>query len=231
MPQLPIQAPLVTQNGNIHPVWADWFKHARVRIGGNIGLTNTELSAKFPVQSSDIADSSVTGSKIAAGVIDLTKLSSLVAQSLLPTGSFVPFGGTAAPSGYLMCDGSAVSRTTYSALYAVIGNAFGSGDGSTTFNVPDFRGRFLRGVDGTAGNDPDKSSRTAMNPGGNTGNNVGSVQGDQYASHAHSVLYSGTAAIGTGTTTAVGSGSSTTGASGGSETRPKNSYANFIIKT
>src|SRR5215469_16888224 len=56
-----------------------------------------------------------------------------------PTGSFIPFAGATAPSGWLMCDGSAVSRTTYSALYAVIGTAYGAGDGSTTFNLPDMQ--------------------------------------------------------------------------------------------
>lgn len=54
----------------------------------------------------------------------------------VPTGVFFPFGGTAAPSGYLLCDGSAVSRTTYAALFAVLGTAFGVGDGSTTFTLP-----------------------------------------------------------------------------------------------
>lgn len=61
------------------------------------------------------------------------------------TGMFLPYGGTTAPTGYLMCDGAAVSRTTYSALFAVLGTAYGTGDGSTTFNVPDFRGRFVLG--------------------------------------------------------------------------------------
>src|SRR5947209_3792877 len=59
----------------------------------------------------------------------------------VPTGSLLPFAGTAAPTGYLLCDGSAVSRTTEAALFAVIGTAYGKGDGSTTFNLPDMRGR------------------------------------------------------------------------------------------
>lgn len=56
-----------------------------------------------------------------------------------PIGAIFPFGGSSAPSGYLMCDGAAVSRTDYSALFAVIGTSFGAGDGSTTFNLPDLR--------------------------------------------------------------------------------------------
>ena len=61
------------------------------------------------------------------------------------------FAGATAPSGWLICDGSAISRTTYSTLYAVIGTTYGSGDGSTTFNLPDLRGRVAVGVgNGTA---------------------------------------------------------------------------------
>lgn len=78
--------------------------------------------------------------------------------------------------GYLECDGSAVSRTTYAQLFAKIATSHGQGDNSTTFNLPDYRGRFLRVVDGDASRDPDKAGRSAMATGGNTGNNVGSVQ-------------------------------------------------------
>lgn len=95
-----------------------------------------------------------------------------------PTGIVTPFAGTTAPPGFLLCNGQAVSRSEYAALYAVIGVTHGNGDGVTTFNVPDYRGRFLRGVDGGAGRDPDRASRTAMNGGGNTGDAVGSLQGD-----------------------------------------------------
>ena len=56
-------------------------------------------------------------------------------------GSIFPFAGSSIPSGYLLCDGSAISRTTYSELFSVIGDTFGPGDGSTTFNLPDLGGR------------------------------------------------------------------------------------------
>ena len=66
--------------------------------------------------------------------------------SLIPAGAIFPFaGGGAVPSSFLLCDGRAVSRTTYSRLFNVIGILYGSGDGKTTFNIPDFRGAFLRG--------------------------------------------------------------------------------------
>lgn len=153
-------------------------------------------------------------------------------SSFVPAGGVMMFAGTSAPTGYLMCDGSAVSRTTYAALYAVIGDSCGSGNGTTTFNLPDYRGRFIRGTDGGSGRDPDSSSRTAMASGGNTGNNVGSVQTADLASHGHLIPLSTNTGIltravqGTGTT----SGNGNSGLTGGNETRPINAYANFIIK-
>lgn len=61
---------------------------------------------------------------------------------VFPTGGMMPYGGSVPPSsGWLLCDGSAVNRTTYAALFAVCGTTYGAGDGSTTFNVPDKRGR------------------------------------------------------------------------------------------
>lgn len=90
------------------------------------------------------------------------------------------------PSGYLECDGSAVSRTTYSALFAAIGTIYGVGDGSTTFNIPDYRGEFLRGWDHSSGNDPDAASRTDRGD-GTTGDVIGSKQTEALISHAHSV--------------------------------------------
>jgi microcystin-dependent protein len=61
-----------------------------------------------------------------------------------PTGSIMMFGSSTPPSGWVLCDGSALSRTTYSALFAILGTHYGSGDGSTTFNVPDMRNRFAQ---------------------------------------------------------------------------------------
>ena len=63
-----------------------------------------------------------------------------------PIGSIIPFGGTVAPSGFFLCQGEALSRTEYADLFKAIGTSFGAGDGSTTFNIPDFRGEFLRGA-------------------------------------------------------------------------------------
>ena len=66
--------------------------------------------------------------------------------SLLPTGSIIPFAGSNIPAGYLLCNGVAVSRTSYAALFGVISTLYGTGDGTTTFNLPDLRDRFLEGA-------------------------------------------------------------------------------------
>lgn len=98
--------------------------------------------------------------------------------SILPAGTVLPYAGSTAPDGWALCDGSIVSRNDYSELFIAIGTAWGQGDGSTTFHLPDLRGRFLRGTDNGAGRDANSGTRTAANTGGNTGDNVGTVQGD-----------------------------------------------------
>lgn len=99
-------------------------------------------------------------------------------------GIIQPYGGSSAPSGWLICDGSSELRADYPELFAVVGTAFGTADG-THFNVPDMRGRFLRGMDDSVGRDPDRAGRTAMNAGGNTGDNVGTLQAEDHLSHNH----------------------------------------------
>ena len=64
-------------------------------------------------------------------------------------GTIKPWGKATAPAGYLLCEGSAVSRTTYADLFAVVSTTYGAGDGSTTFNVPDLQGKFAQGKDGS----------------------------------------------------------------------------------
>ena len=126
------------------------------------------------------------------------------------------------PAGYLRCDGAAVSRITYSALFSEIGIIYGAGNGSTTFNLPDLRGSFIRGIDNT-GSGP---------KGFDTGRVLGSYQADEFKAHTHSY------------NTRLGyqpqSGSATpcwwfdqttqTGATGGAETRPKNVALVPVIK-
>jgi microcystin-dependent protein len=110
--------------------------------------------------------------------------------SLVPPGSVIPYAGVAGgmvnpPPGWLVCDGSAVSRMTYAALYQAIGTGWGAGDGAMTFNLPDLRGMFLRGVDPTAMRDANASARTAIQAGGNTGATVGTLETDAFQGHWH----------------------------------------------
>jgi microcystin-dependent protein len=115
------------------------------------------------VQTAAIKDENVTRSKV-------------VSTERIPVGAVMPFAGSAAPAGFLLCDGSAINRTTYADLFAILNITHGQGNGSTTFNIPDYRGRFLRGVDSGIARDPDRESRTAMATGGNAGDAVGSIQ-------------------------------------------------------
>ena len=92
-----------------------------------------------------------------------------------PAGIIMPFAGTVSPHGCLFCDGSAVSRTTYSSLFAVIGTTYGEGDGSTTFNIPDISGRVVIGV----------SNSHALGTTG--GSETVTLTTDQLPSHTHVV--------------------------------------------
>ncbi len=192
--------------------------------------------ADSTITSADLADNSVNTSELVGGAVDLARLAAAVQQALCPAGTIVAYGGDTAPAGWILCDGTALNRNTYATLFAVIGTRFGYGD-SSNFQVPDLRGRFLRGRDGNTGRDPDRGSRTAMNNGGSTGDAVGSIQGDQFRSHHHSVprdsygsnadnyaLYS------TGGTDENFSYDPGTSWEGGNETRPLNAYVNYIIK-
>ena len=81
-----------------------------------------------------------------------------------PVGQIIAWSGAynSLPSGYLICDGSAISRTTYAALFAVVGTSHGSGDGSTTFNLPDLQSKFITG----ASSDPNSSGYSVGAEGG-----------------------------------------------------------------
>ena len=108
------------------------------------------------------------------------------AENGVPPGTIIPFAGPVSniPAGYLYCDGTSYASTgMYGKLSQVIGYAWGNDGGK--FRVPDLRGMFIRGVDDAAGIDEDKTSRTASNTGGNTGNAVGSKQLENFKAHTH----------------------------------------------
>ena len=118
----------------------------------------------------DIATKSEVSGVILGQIVDGTitepKLDTALQTKLIainPTGSIVAMAVSTVPNGYLECDGSAISRTTYSTLFSVLGELYGVGDGSTTFNLPDLRGQFLRGWDNGKGIDTGRSIGTTQN--------------------------------------------------------------------
>lgn len=127
-----------------------------------------------------------------------------------PTGVIFPYGGSSTPSGWLLCDGSAVSRTTYATLFGVIGTTFGTGDGSTTFNVPDMRGRLAAGRDNMGGSSAGRLTGTSMSPDSHT---VGATGGSQTQTASTTVTGTTSGSLSTsGTTSAIPlSGSANTG--------------------
>jgi len=123
------------------------------------------------------------------------------------------------PAGWFEEDGAAVSRTTYADLFAEIDTVWGVGDGSTTFNIPDTRGEFLRGWDNGRGVDSGRGFATA--------------QSDELKNHIHALAAISNAAYNSGSTTLPhpnDTATFNTKSFGGSETRPRNQAVMFIIK-
>jgi len=89
----------------------------------------------------------------------------------IPVGTVEALADSTVPSGWLLCNGDAVSRTTYARLFEQIGTTYGAGDGSTTFGLPDLRGEFIRGLDAGRGVD--------------SGRTLGSTQSTQFGQHSH----------------------------------------------
>ncbi len=121
------------------------------------GASNASTTVKGIVQAATIAQinaGTATGSTGAVLTVtpDALSGSNYGSVNIPPPGLISPYGGATAPTGWLLCDGSAVSRATYSALFAVVSTVYGVGDNATTFNVPDLRGRIPIGVGtGTGG--------------------------------------------------------------------------------
>ncbi|MCW8843024.1 MAG: tail fiber protein [Rhodobacteraceae bacterium] len=140
---------------------------------------------------------------------------------MAPVGMIVPMARTGVPEGWIECDGRALTRADYPALFAAIGTAFGAGDGATTFTLPDLRGEFLRGWDNGRGVD--------------VGREFGSVQADEIKSHTHAIQSNSNDGAGGTYVDAASDSSGTihspiTGATGGAETRPRNIALKFCIR-
>ena len=202
------------------------------------------MATRANVGTADLVDASVTTAKIGDGQVTAAKLG---ANAALPPGVMLPFAGSALPSGFLWCNGQAVSRTTYAALFAAIGTAFGAGDGASMFNLPDLRDRVPVGqgiMGGTSA--PGRVTNTGTgNPGLDTGviGNAGgtdrhTLSAAQMPAHTHTVTapqnfdeLAGT--LGTPIVARISS-SRTTSSAGGGEAHPNlqpSLVATYVIKT
>lgn len=183
---------VVVTPGRTRIIWGD---------GTNIaGAMNEVETPTFGDSSTKLANTAFVAAAISA-------------LSILQPGEISFFARNTAPTGYLKANGAAISRTTYATLFAAIGTTFGVGDGSTTFNVPDLRGEFLRGWDDARGVD--------------SGRVFGSAQGFATQDHTHgsAAAASGNQLLAAGANGAAISGSTTGAMNSGvvaTETRPRN---------
>ena len=167
----------------------------------------------------------VPGEIVTAQDLDTHLKDNLLA--VVPVGVVLPYGGATPPNSlYLLCNGAAVSRTTYAALFAILGTAFGAGDGSTTFNLPDMRGRVLVG----------KGTNTSVDV---MGENEGVAEPSRRPHHGHTLRHyqfsgaAGNVAV-QPTVNSSAATSTSTGAIGPGGTVPLDAPAylvlNYIIK-
>jgi microcystin-dependent protein len=200
-------------------------------VGGNLAVTGTTTFTGIPSAPTASAGTNTTQVATTAFVL---------ANGVPPTGVINMWSTATAPTGYLLCTGSAVSRTTYAALFAVIGTTFGVGDSSTTFNLPNYTNRMPYGTTlASTGGSADAivvshthtATSTVTDPGhqhtatSTTGANINWVGTGGAAVLVNSVTGTATTGITVATTNA------STGASGTNANLPPYLGINFIIKT
>jgi hypothetical protein len=164
-----------------------------------------------------VANDEITTAKILDANVTLAKLAAVVQNALLPAGAVQAFAMNSAPTGWLAADGTAVSRSTYAALFAAIGTTYGAGDGSTTFALPDLRGYFVRG--------------SGINGDLTESGTFGEKQADDFKAHTHSTGQGIVGVLGSAQFAGGPFGLQvTTGSTGGTETRPANIAMLYCIK-
>jgi len=221
-------------------LYVDEIRSKDPNSSNKIDLSGTSVSLQHDEPTADIA-------------VSVADLNTATTPLILPAGMIAPFAIITAPTGWLICDGSAINRTTYARLYSAISETWGPGNSYSSFNIPDLRGWFLRGHDAGAGIDPDASTRAGAVSTLQSGDAVGSIQQNMIHDHYHWVesWYSGGSGHGTGNNNphnqGYGSGGpygtnirtydisdDTTAANktytGGVETRPKNKAVLYCIK-
>ena len=159
------------------------FKSDHALKADNADKLGNRLPSHFVAQSNLNDVSSDLNGKISTNSSEIATAKAAI-QNLMPAGAVLPFAGGNVPTGFLEANGQYVNKTTYAALYAAIGNAYGATP--SDFKLPDYRGYFLRGWDHGRGIGPDRGSRENRGD-GNTGDVVGTVQNDAFQGHWHSV--------------------------------------------
>ncbi|WP_221391995.1 phage tail protein [Dyadobacter sp. NIV53] len=215
-------------------------------------VNNLRKTASFVVVEVNVSSISLAiSTNLRAGTIDDQEIRELSLLKLIkqtvPIGTIFAYASDAVPEGFLVCDGSPLKANDYPELYEVLSTIHGNGIDSNSvltgnFNLPDYRGMFLRGWDPIGINDPDFNTRQSPRSGANEGNRVGSIQNHHVQAHDH--LLNLPRHINIGGRYSGGDWSlaweshdqflnnppQRVGENGGKETRPKNAAVNFIIK-
>lgn len=206
-------------------------------MSGTLNMTdNLIINVATPITAQDATNKTYVDTTVASSVAAAVAIidADIAAINQVLTGTVQMWSTASAPTGYLLCAGAAVSRTTYAALFAVIGTTFGSGDGSTTFNLPDYTNRMPYGTTiGATGGSADAvvvshtHTATVTDPGHSHTLGAASFNGGQFNT--------GSAPLGNGNTgsatTGISVSNSTTGVSGTNANLPPYLGINFIIKT
>ncbi len=205
-------------------------------VSGGNGITVTA-----GVIACDLTDTNVFNATPAASVVPVADGSNKLDNDWLNDGPPVPIGSLllwttdTAPANYLLCDGSAVSRSTYATLFAVISTTYGVGDGSTTFNLPDLRGRLPLGQDDMGGASANVVTHAnADTLGGTEGSETHTLVTAELPAHTHTVSVHAGDTLHGGTGAGMESGGSTATSSTGSDTAHENMppyiTLNYIIR-
>jgi microcystin-dependent protein len=153
--------------------------------------------------------------------------------TITPVGSIQMWPTDTPPDNWLLCEGQEINRLDYPTLFSTLGVTYGDGDTTTTFNLPDMRGQFVRGWDNTRGLDPNAGDRTDRGD-GTTGDEVGTIQEDEFDAHVHGLTSIGIGSSGSFLASISNQSNDpltvTTNQTGGDETRPVNIYMAYIIR-